>query len=74
MPAYHITGPSGSGKSTVARILQQRGFRVIETDFEDGLSDWFDNKNRRVTNMPEQPYPAQWLATHHWLWDNKRMH
>lgn len=74
MPAYHITGPSGSGKSTVGRVLQQQGFRVIETDFEDDLSDWFDTQtHERVTELPKQPYPKEWAATHRWFWDASRM-
>jgi hypothetical protein len=74
MPAYHISGPSGSGKSTVGRILQQRGYRVIETDFEDGLSGWYNNQTgEKVTEMPAQPYPKEWVAAHAWLWDKARM-
>jgi shikimate kinase len=74
MPLYLISGPSGSGKSTVGRILQQRGYRVIETDFEDGLSAWFDTiTGQKVTDMPVQPYPKEWLSSHRWLWDKTRM-
>ncbi len=74
MSAYHISGPSGSGKSTVGRVLQQRGFRVIETDFEDGLSGWFNNATgEKVTEMPGQPYPAEWVSDHGWLWDKAKM-
>jgi hypothetical protein len=74
MSAYLVSGPSGSGKSTVGRVLQQRGFRVIETDFEDGLSGWFDNVSKsKITEMPKQPYTPEWVASHSWLWDNKRM-
>jgi hypothetical protein len=73
MPAYLVSGPSGSGKSTVGRVLQQRGFRVIETDFEDGLSGWFENAtNIKVTEMPTQPYTPEWVASHSWLWDKTR--
>jgi len=74
MPSFHISGPSGSGKSTVGRVLQQRGFRVIETDFEDGLSGWYNNETgERVTEMPAQPYPKEWVNAHGWLWDKARM-
>lgn len=74
MSLYLISGPSGSGKSTVGRILQQRGYRVIETDFEDGLSAWFDTKTgEKVTDMPPQPYPPEWVASHRWQWDKTRM-
>jgi len=73
MPAIHVDGPSGSGKSTVGRVLKQRGFRVIETDFEEGLSAWYDNQTReKVVAMPEQPYPKEWLASHSWLWNLDR--
>lgn len=74
MSAYHISGPSGSGKSTVGKVLQQRGYRIIETDFEDGLSGWYNNETgEKVTEMPAQPYPKEWTAAHDWLWDKVRM-
>lgn len=74
MSAYLISGPSGSGKSTVGRVLQQRGYRVIETDFEDGLSSWINNDtHQRVTAMPKQPYPKEWVSAHSWLWDKTMM-
>lgn len=74
MSAYHISGPSGSGKSTVGRVLQQRGFRVIETDFEDGLSGWHSiETGEKVTQMPAQPYPKEWVAAHAWLWNTVKM-
>lgn len=74
MTAYLISGPSGSGKSTVGRVLQQRGFRVIETDFEDGLSSWYDaGTGQKVTQTPPQPYPPEWVDAHRWEWDKRRM-
>jgi hypothetical protein len=74
MSVYHISGPSGSGKSTVGRVLQQRGFRVIETDFQDGLSGWFDkDTGQKVTEMPPQPYTERWIEAHSWLWDKGKM-
>jgi shikimate kinase len=70
MPAYSIIGPSGSGKTTVGEELRERGYRVIDTDFEQGLSSWFNTKTGlRPTSMPEQPYPRGWLANHKWGWD-----
>jgi adenylate kinase family enzyme len=70
MPAYHITGPPGSGKSTVGKVLEKRGYRVIETDFEPGISAWvhMETKQKAVT-APPQPFPADWVAAHRWLWD-----
>ncbi len=74
MPLYLISGPNGSGKSTVGRVLQQRGYRVIEADFEDGLSGWFESKTGfKVSVMPAQPYPREWFASHMWCWDRARM-
>jgi hypothetical protein len=74
MALYLISGPDGSGKSTVGRILQQRGYRVIETDFEDGLSAWFDvSTGRKVTKMPGERYPEGWGDSHRWLWNGSRM-
>ncbi len=69
MPAYHIAGSSGAGKSTVGKVLQQRGYRIVETDHEPGLSGWFENSSGRpVKHLPPQPFPADWLAAHSWLW------
>lgn len=36
MTAYLINGPSGTGKTSISRCLQERGFRVINTDEEFG--------------------------------------
>lgn len=74
MPAYHIAGPSGSGKSTVGKILQQRGFKVIETDSEDGLSGWYNSDtSEKAIETPPQPYPKEWVDVHRWLWDKSKM-
>ena len=74
MPAYHLSGPSGSGKSHVGRELGNRGFRVIETDFEPGLSSWVNKATKeKVTDLPPQPYPKEWVDAHSWLWDALRM-
>lgn len=74
MHTYHIAGPSGSGKSTVGKVLEQRGFRVIETDSEDGLSGWYSNDaGEKVTETPTQPYPKEWVDAHRWLWDKSKM-
>jgi hypothetical protein len=76
MSSYLISGPNGTGKSTVGRVLQSRGFRVIETDTEPGVSAWFDNASGQKVNredMPEYPVPAKWLAAHSWLWDRAKM-
>ena len=70
MPAYHITGPPGSGKSTVGKVLQKRGYKVIETDFEPGISAWVHmSTKKKATNPPPQPSPKDWVAAHRWLWD-----
>jgi hypothetical protein len=74
MSSYLISGPSGSGKSTVGKVLQQRGYRIIETDSEEGLSDWVDiNNGQIVTEIPRQPFPQEWLDGHRWTWDVNRM-
>lgn len=69
MPAYHITGPSGSGKSTVGRVLEKRGYRVIETDFEPGLTGWAHSETKIKVSAPPQPFPKEWVAAHGWYWD-----
>ncbi|MEI7682845.1 MAG: hypothetical protein WCJ24_00910 [Candidatus Saccharibacteria bacterium] len=74
MSGYHITGPSGSGKSHVGRELETRGFRVIETDFTPGLSSWVNKAtNEKVTKLPPQPFPREWVEAHAWLWDALRL-
>ncbi len=74
MNAYHITGASGSGKSHVGRELGKRGFRVIETDFEPGLSDWAHKETRQRAEEPRQPFPTEWVEAHGWYWDRDKMH
>jgi len=74
MPAYQIIGPSGSGKSTAGEVLKQKGYRVVETDSEEGLSSWIDIKTGvKPTLIPEQPYPKEWLESHTWGWDTAKM-
>ncbi|HEX9595152.1 MAG TPA: hypothetical protein VF996_03435 [Candidatus Saccharimonadales bacterium] len=74
MPIYHISGPSGSGKSHVGRELVSRGFRVIETDFEPGLSAWVNKETgEKVEKTPKQPFPKEWVGAHVWLWDSIRL-
>ena len=74
MSAFHLAGPSGSGKSTVGSVLQAQGFRVIETDFEQGLSGWFDNATGLgATENPPQPYTKEWVTSHSWLWNQAIM-
>ena len=73
MPAYLITGPNDSGKSTAGKELASRGYVVIETDLQSGLSGWFDNEtHERVDNLPDYPYSQEWLDSHSWLWDRQR--
>ena len=74
MPAYHLTGPNGAGKSAVGRVLQARGFRVIESDFEPGFSSWVNIKSgEKVTDLPPQPIPKKWHDAHAWRWDKKKV-
>lgn len=69
MPLYHISGPSGSGKSHAGRELQKRGLKVVETDFEPGLSAWVNKETGKKVEAPSQPFPKEWVDTHAWLWD-----
>ena len=74
MPSYFIFGPSGSGKTTVGEVLKQKGYRVIETDSEEGLSSWIDVKTGlKPSIIPAQPYPKEWLENHTWGWDTAKM-
>lgn len=70
MHLYLISGPSGSGKTTVGNELRSRGFHVIETDHEPGLSSWVNNDTgKKPTELPDQPYHKEWVDSHSWLWD-----
>jgi hypothetical protein len=74
MPAYLLTGPNGAGKSTVGRELANRGYNVIETDHESGISGWFDNKTgKKLDFLPPHPLAPKWLTEHSWLWDRQRI-
>lgn len=72
MPAYHLTGPNGSGKSTVGRVLEAKGFRVIESDSEPGFSSWVNiESGEKIIDLPPQPIPKEWFDAHAWRWDKK---
>lgn len=71
MPAYHISGPSTSGKSTVGEVLKSRGYEVIETD---DVSGWCEIETGiEVSQMPDEPYPQEWIASHRWLWNAEKI-
>lgn len=71
---YLISGPSGAGKSTTGERLKALGYRVVETDFEPGLSSWINfESGQPATEVPPQPYPKSWRAAHRWLWDTATM-
>lgn len=74
MAVYHISGPSGSGKSTVGRVLAARGYGIVETDFEPGLSAWAHATTReKVLQTPAQPLPKEWVDAHGWFWNPEKM-
>lgn len=70
MPAYLISGPSGAGKTTVGGYLASRGYSVIETDSEPGLSGYYHRiSGVKATTKPEYPHPQEWLDSYVWNWD-----
>lgn len=73
MKKYLIYGLSGSGKSTVEKVLKQRGYHTVETDFEPNLSKWINKKTGNPVPEPEPPYEARWLKEHVWNWDKKQL-
>ena len=55
MPLFLITGHSGTGKSTLAAELSRRGFRVIDADIDQTLTEWRCLKTKKAIPMPERP-------------------
>jgi len=67
---YRIAGMSGSGKSAVGLDLRNRGYHVIDTDDEAGLSRWVHRgTNQPVAEPSHQPFPQAWLEEHIWVWN-----
>jgi shikimate kinase len=67
---YRIAGMSGTGKSAVGIDLRNRGYHVIDTDDEVGLSTWVHREtNQPVAEPSEQPFPQAWLDEHIWVWN-----
>ncbi|HEY9533075.1 MAG TPA: hypothetical protein VIQ77_01000 [Mucilaginibacter sp.] len=44
-----VFGPSGSGKTYVAKALQQSGINAFDDADIAGLSNWYDQNGRKVT-------------------------
>jgi hypothetical protein len=66
---------SGTGKSAVGMDLRNRGYQVIDTDDEAGLSEWVHREtNQPVAEPREQPFPQAWLDEHIWVWNVARLH
>jgi dephospho-CoA kinase len=45
-----IFGPSGSGKTYIAHALQQSGINAYDADEIKGLSAWYNNQGKRVSD------------------------
>ena len=70
MRRYRIAGMSGSGKSAVGIALRHRGYHVIDTDDEAGLSMWVHRETHQPVAEPShQPFPQAWLDEHIWVWN-----
>lgn len=72
MPVYLINGPSSSGKTSVGHELQNRGYRVINTDEEFGY--YADLKTEKPVDFPGGDHvSADWYAKNGWIWNKKRV-
>ena len=80
MHKYHkttrvlITGIPGVGKTTVGKLLENHGFKFIDSDTEPGIGAWFnDSTGLRVDRIENAN--ASWYESHSWnlnvdaLWD-----
>jgi len=72
MRNYLIEGVSGSGKSHLGDELGRRGYKVIEADWEPGLSSWVD-KHSGQNVKHEPPFSAEWLSHHAWIWNEAKL-
>jgi hypothetical protein len=74
MTLFLIAGGPGVGKSTVGRVLESRGFTVLDADMDQELSGYVSKKTgRRVSELPPLPYPKKWIEEHSWEWSMERM-
>jgi hypothetical protein len=60
-----VIGLPGSGKSTLVKELVARGENAYDADDVPGLGGWYDMNDRPAAMQPS----ADWMATHHYLWD-----
>ncbi len=72
MRNYLIEGISGSGKSTVGDELLRRGYKVVEADWEPGLSQWVEKETGHPAKH-EPPFSEEWLAKHIWVWNEEKL-
>ena len=66
-----IFGPSGSGKTYTAHVLRQLGINAFDDPDIEGLSNWYDQKGRKVT----EPATADEALDNHYafLWSVEAM-
>lgn len=59
MTVILVTGMSGTGKSAALRALEERGYRVVDTDY----GDWTENLPRSDGRAPEPQWHGARLDT-----------
>lgn len=69
---YFITGVPGTGKSTIGKLLENKGYKFIDSDHEPGLASWYEKEtNKKVDSNPDAD--GEWFSKHDWNWDRKKI-
>lgn len=71
MSVYLINGPSGSGKTSIGAELQERGFRVIDTDEKFGY--YANLETEEPAEFQHKNVTEDWYKHHGWIWDKQKV-
>lgn len=69
MANFLVIGCAGTGKSTVGGILRKKGYAVIDTDFEPGLSGYTEKITGVKLRNPIYPINEEFIRKYTWVWD-----
>ena len=67
---YFLTGVPGVGKTTIGKILEEKGYVVVDVDYEPGLANWYNIKNGEKVPKNNDA-DGDWYMRHDWNWDEK---